>query len=106
VAPSPEKKEPRHHQRPVGPYQLHDERNDGRQRERPRNHHRAVADDAREYVEPQRKRARGFVVKQRSEFQIELGIDPEQQPDHEREGERDYQSGPVHGAGFSRDGKR
>ena len=53
-------------------------------------------------VELQRKRFGRGIVEQRRQFQIELGKNPEQQSDDERQSQRDEKSGPVHGAGFSR----
>jgi hypothetical protein len=35
-------------------------------------------------------------------LQVELGINPEQQSDNERQGQRGIKSRSVHGAGFSR----
>ncbi len=71
-------------------------------RKAPRDPHRGVARERGGLIELQWKRPRRRIVKQRSKFQIEFGINPKQQFDHKRERQRDEKSGPVHGAGFSR----
>ena len=75
----------RNQQRPVRPHQLDDQRDDRRQRERPRDPHRGIARERGERVELQRKCFCRGVIEQRRQLQIEFGKNPEQQSDDERQ---------------------
>ena len=86
------------------PRQLDNQRDNRRQRQPPRDPHRAVARERSQRIDLERKGFCRGIIEQRSQLQIELGINPEQQCDDKRQAQRDEKSGPVHGAGFSRGG--